>query len=249
MGLVPRVVSTYWVIPRHIYKSNLAGETDTGVYKRRVVSFPLKWPHGKTDVRYTMNWPLFFSTFSLIFVAELPDKTAFATLLMATRGRPFAIFVGVAAAFCIQSLVAVAFGSVIGLLPERWIHLGAGILFLAFAAHTWFHHDEEEAETEATTPSISGRMKFFKSAWKAFIVIFIAEWGDLTQLATASIAAHYHDSLATVFLASVLALWAVTALAIFVGHKVRHVIHAKGLKYASAAVFTLVGLYFIFTWF
>lgn len=195
-----------------------------------------------------MNWPLFFSTFSLIFVAELTDKTAFATLLMATRGRPFAIFLGVAVAFVVQTAIAVAFGSLIGMLPERWVHLGAGILFLGFAAHTWFHHDEEEAKAEEETPSISGRTKFLKSTWKAFLVIFIAEWGDLTQLATASIAAHYHDSLFTVFWAATLALWAVTAVAVFIGHKVKHVIHASLLKKISTLVFIAVGIYFIWTW-
>jgi putative Ca2+/H+ antiporter (TMEM165/GDT1 family) len=196
-----------------------------------------------------MNWPLFFSTFSLIFIAELPDKTAFATLLMATRGRPLAIFLGVASAFVIQSIVAVSFGSLIGMLPERWVHLGAGLMFIGFAYHTWFHHDEEEAKTEEETPTISGRTKFFKSAWKAFLVIFIAEWGDLTQLATASIAAHYHEALLTILLAATLALWSVTAIAIFVGHKVKHVIHATVLKKISTVVFVLVGFYFIWTWF
>jgi putative Ca2+/H+ antiporter (TMEM165/GDT1 family) len=196
-----------------------------------------------------MNWPLFFSTFSLIFIAELPDKTAFATLLMATRGKPLAIFLGVAGAFVIQSIIAVGFGSLIGTLPERWVHLGAGIMFIGFAVHTWFHHEEEEADTEIETPTISGRTKFLKAAWKAFVVIFIAEWGDLTQLATASVAAHYHESLLTVFLAATLALWSVTALAVFVGHRVKHAIHPAILKKIGTLVFTLVGVYFIWTWF
>jgi len=196
-----------------------------------------------------MNWALFLSTFSLIFVAELPDKTAFATLLMATRGRPLAIFFGVATAFAIQSLIAVCFGSLIGLLPERWVHLAAGLLFIAFAAYSWFHSEEDEAKAEEECPSLSERTKFLKSAWKAFLVIFIAEWGDLTQLATASIAARYHGDGVTIFCAATLALWCVTALAIFIGHKVRHVIHAGFLKAASTFVFALVGAYFIFTWF
>ncbi len=196
-----------------------------------------------------MDWPLFVSTFSLIFIAELPDKTAFATMLMATKGKPMAIFFGVAAAFVIQSFVAVCFGSVIGLLPERWVHLAAGILFLGFALHTWFHHDEEEAKAEEETPQIPGRVKFFKAAWKAFVVIFIAEWGDLTQLATASVSARFHESPFTIFFGATLALWSVTAIAVFLGHKVKHVIHAHFLKNASTLVFSVVGIYFIFTWF
>ena len=159
-----------------------------------------------------------------------------------------AIFFGVASAFVVQSLVAVAFGSLIGLLPQKWVHLGAGLLFIAFAAHTWFFHDEEEAETEQSTPTMSQRTKFFQASWKAFVVIFVAEWGDLTQIATASLVAQYHDFPGTVFSAATLALWSVTAIAIFIGHKVRHVIHADFLKKLSTIIFVVVGLYFIFTW-
>lgn len=193
-----------------------------------------------------MNWPLFISTFSLIFLAELPDKTAFATLLMATRGRPFAIFLGVASAFLVQCLVAIAFGRLLALFPERWVHLGAGVLFLGFALHAWLSKEEEEADTTAGPPA---RGAFWWSAWRAFLVIFIAEWGDLTQLATASLAARYPGDLVTVFLASTLALWAVTSIAVVVGMKVKHMVHPKGLKYAGMAVFALVGIYFIVTWF
>lgn len=193
-----------------------------------------------------MNWPVFFSTFSLIFVAELPDKTAFATLMMATHGRSSAIFVGVALAFLVQSLVAVAFGSLIGLLPEKWVHLGAGIFFLGFAAYTHFFYTE--GETDAETQQLSARMKFFKTAWKSFSVIFIAEWGDLTQLATASLAARFHEFMLSVFISATLALWCVTAVAIFVGHTVKHVVHPDTLRKLSAITFALVGIYFILTW-
>lgn len=65
-----------------------------------------------------IDWKLFLSTLALIFVAELPDKTAFATLLLATRKHPLAIFIGVAMAFVIQSVIAVSFGSAFGLTTE-----------------------------------------------------------------------------------------------------------------------------------
>lgn len=194
-----------------------------------------------------MDGALFLSIFCVIFLAELPDKTAFATLLMATRGNPLAIFIGVAAAFLVQTIVAVIFGSLLGLFPAQWVHIGAGVLFIAFALHTWFFHDQEEAATEKSTPVISEKFQFLKASWKSFLVIFIAEWGDLTQLATASLAAKYKDALWTVFGAAVLALWAVTAIAILVGAKVKHVIHARILKKVSTVVFLIVGIYFIWT--
>jgi putative Ca2+/H+ antiporter (TMEM165/GDT1 family) len=194
-----------------------------------------------------MDYGLFLSIFCVIFLAELPDKTAFATLLMATRGKPLAIFIGVAAAFLVQTIVALIFGSLLGLLPAQWVHIGAGFLFIAFALHTWFFHDKEEAATEKDTPVIPEKFQFLKTSWKSFLVIFIAEWGDLTQLATASLAAKYKESLWTVFLAAILALWVVTAIATVVGAKVKHVIHAHVLKKVSTVVFLIVGIYFIWT--
>ena len=88
-----------------------------------------------------MNWPLFASVFSVIFIAELPDKTALSTLLMATKGRPTAVFLGVALAFLVQCLVAVGFGRLIALLPEAWVHLASGIVFLFFAGQAWLAKD------------------------------------------------------------------------------------------------------------
>ena len=91
-----------------------------------------------------MNWKLFTSTFTLIFVAELPDKTAMATLVMATRDKPWPLFIGVALAFVFQSMIAVLFGGIFGLFPEPWVHFAAGLLFLAFAAMVWLREEEEK---------------------------------------------------------------------------------------------------------
>jgi putative Ca2+/H+ antiporter (TMEM165/GDT1 family) len=190
-----------------------------------------------------MDWPIFISTFSLIFLAELPDKTALATLMMATRGKPVPIFIGVGCAFAVQSLVGVAFGGLIGQFPERWVHLAAGILFIGFGLYSYFDGHEEEAASAAPTPK-----SFLGAAWKAFLVIFIAEWGDLTQLATASLAARYHHSLATIFVSATLALWLVTAIAITIGHKMRHAVSPVFLKKICTLVFLAVGAYFLGTW-
>lgn len=193
-----------------------------------------------------MNWPLFFSIYSVIFLAELPDKTAFATLLLATKGRPVAVLLGVAIAFFIQCIVAVAFGHLISFFPERWVHLGAGLVFLGFAAHTWFFHDEEEEGIEQKTEETPVGPRFSQVAWRSFMVIFIAEWGDLTQLATASFSARYHHDQVTVFSAAVLALWSVTLIAVALGHRLKSAIHPKMMKVIGTVVFALVGLYFLF---
>jgi putative Ca2+/H+ antiporter (TMEM165/GDT1 family) len=179
---------------------------------------------------------LFYSTFALIFISELPDKTAFASVLLATRNRPLAVFFGACGAFVVQSVVAVAFGSVISLLPARIVHTGAGVLFLVFAVMMWRRRDE--------TPEASGNTHstgFLKGVVASFLVIFAAEWGDLTQLATATLAAKYKSPL-IIFSSATLALWVVTGIAVIVGYKAKAFIAPKVLQRVAAIAFAGVGL-------
>jgi putative Ca2+/H+ antiporter (TMEM165/GDT1 family) len=193
-----------------------------------------------------MNWPLFLSIFTLIFFAELPDKTAFATLMLASRGRAVSVFIGVAAAFFIQCVVALFFGSVISYFPAKWVHLGTGLLFLAFAAWTWRAINSADEEP-VTTPEVANK-NFWQCAWQAFLVIFIAEWGDLTQIATATMAAKYQNDRLTVFIAAVLALWTVTAIAVLIGKNLERIIAPRNMQKFSALLFLAIGLFFIFDW-
>ncbi len=149
-----------------------------------------------TLFQHGMDWELFFSTFVLIFLAELPDKTAFAVLIMSSQRHPLGVYLGVCGAYLVQNLIAILAGSLLTLLPHRVVHVGAGILFLGFAVWMWFRGEEKEGKAK-----LKAKDHFWKTVWSAFLVIFIAEWGDLTQLATATrVAASGHP--ATVFLAS-----------------------------------------------
>ncbi|MBN3947035.1 MAG: TMEM165/GDT1 family protein [Nostoc sp. NMS7] len=186
-----------------------------------------------------MELNLFVSTFALIFVAELPDKTAFAALLLATCHHPLAVFTGAAAAFVIQSLVAVAFGSLFSLLPPMLIHIGAGILFLVFAIMMW--RKKESSGEDVKCDQQANKARFSKSVASTFMTIFIAEWGDLTQLATATLAAKYHSPI-TIFCSATLALWAVTAIAVIVGYKAKHIIEQNLLQRVAATAFAVVGI-------
>src|ERR1700678_1828031 len=156
-------------------------------------------------MNFTFDLTLFISTFALIFVAELPDKTAIAALVLATRNNPWAVFIGSALAFLVQSMVAVLFGSLFGLLPPRVIHIGSGLLFLVFAVMMWTRRQEEKEASKESLP-------FGKVVWTSFMVIFIAEWGDLTQLASATLVAKTRQPF-TIFIAATLALWTTTAIA------------------------------------
>ena|SRR5258708_7955029 len=96
---------------------------------------------------------LFLSVFAMIFVAELPDKMAFASLLMATRQSPWSVFLGACLAFVVQSIVAVSFGSLFGLLPIKVVHITTGVLFLVFGWIMW-RREQEYEESEASSVSI-----------------------------------------------------------------------------------------------
>ncbi|HTA76208.1 MAG TPA: TMEM165/GDT1 family protein [bacterium] len=185
-------------------------------------------------LNFTFDLTLFLSTFGLIFLAELPDKTAIAALVLATRNNPWAVFIGSASAFVIQSLVAVLFGSLFGLLPPHIIHTASGILFLVFAGMMWLRKQEEKEGSKE-------HLSFGKVVWTSFIVIFIAEWGDLTQLASATLVAKTHQVF-TIFIASTAALWASTALAISIGHHAKKLIDPILLQKIAAAAFAIVGI-------
>lgn len=178
---------------------------------------------------------LFFSTFFLIFLAELPDKTALSILVLSTRNHPGGVFAGAAVAFLIQSLVAVLFGELFSLLPAHWIHIGTGILFLIFSGVLFLKKEEKEEHQK------KGHEKYFLSAaWTTFLVIFISEWGDLTQIASAALTAKYHAPL-NIFLASTLALWSVTGLTVIVGNRLKKYINPKVIQKIAAFAFLAMG--------
>jgi len=181
---------------------------------------------------------LFFSVFLITFLAELPDKTAFAALILATRAHPVALFIGAAGAFVVQSLLAVTCGSLLGFLPSQLVRIASGLLFIALALVMWFRREpkEEDLDLEKT------RGSFLRTIWISFVVIFIAEWGDLTQISTAILSAkHGPGKAVTVFVAATLALWTVTALAILIGNRVRKILRPKLLQRMAAVAFAVAG--------
>lgn len=177
-------------------------------------------------------------TFGAIFVVELPDKTFVASLLLATRYRGLYVWIGVAAAFAVQTLVAVSAGGLVSLLPRVATHLivaavfvlGA-ILLVRSAPGSGAADEEEERRILARRAGASPGSVVGAS----FLVIFAAEWGDLSQLLTASLTAHYHDPV-SVFAGAWAALAVVSALAVVGGRLVQRYLPLAVLHYAGAAV-------------
>ncbi|MFE9180997.1 TMEM165/GDT1 family protein [Streptomyces sp. NPDC007126] len=149
--------------------------------------------------------------FGVVFLAELPDKTALAGLVLGTRYRASYVFAGVAAAFLLHVVLAVAAGSVLTLLPQQIVHAITGVLFLGGAAVLLMKKDDEDEEIRKPEDQ-----SFWKVAGAGFMLIQVAEFGDLTQIMTANLAARYDDPL-SVGLGAVLALWAVAGLGIVGG--------------------------------
>ena len=150
-----------------------------------------------------------FSTFALVFLAELGDKTQLAAMALSARHPWRPVFLGAAAAFALLNLAAVGVGRGLFLvLPPVWIQLASAALFLGFGV-ALLRGAADAAQAGAG--EAGGRPLL-----AAFTLILTAEVGDKTQLATTSLAAQYDDP-AGVFLGSTLALWTVCLLGVLVG--------------------------------
>lgn len=153
----------------------------------------------------------FATTFAVIFLAELPDKTMFASLAMGTRMRPLWVWFGTSSAFVVHVLIAVAAGSAFSLLPKPVVQAVAAALF-AFGAYTLLRGGDDGDEAESPAKRVTGLWPTYLTA---FTVVFIGEWGDLTQITTANLAATRGPL--PVALGALLALMAVSALALVAG--------------------------------
>jgi Ca2+/H+ antiporter, TMEM165/GDT1 family len=175
--------------------------------------------------------------FGVVFLAELPDKTALAGLVLGTRYRASYVFAGVAAAFAVHVALAVAAGSVLTLLPQQIVHALTGVLFLGGAAVLLMKKDEDEEEIRRPE-----NQSFWKVSGAGFMLILVAEFGDLTQIMTANLAARYDDPL-SVGLGAVLALWAVAGLGIVGGRALMKRVPLKLITQIAAVLMTGLGVW------
>ncbi len=181
-----------------------------------------------------MRLAVIISAFPVIFIGELPDKTMFASLLLATRGRPLSVWLGAAAAFAVHVSIAVTVGvALFHLLPKQAVDAVVAALFLFGAAYALV---ESRAEHEA---ALAEREGGHRAVTTAFIVVFLAEWGDLTQILTANLAARDHAPL-SVALGALLALWAVAAIAVVGGRGLLRRLDIATVRRVTAVA--LVGL-------
>lgn len=172
------------------------------------------------------------ASFVVVLPAELPDKTMFACLILASRYRPRYVLAGTMAAFLASVVLAVAVGGALSLLPHRAVEAATAAAFLAGAVLLWRHKGEEEDGEEVTETTRTG---FWPVVATVFTVVFLAEFGDLTQVATVSLAARYHDPVA-VGIGATVALWIAALLAVLVGWKLLKFVPVKWLTRVAAVI-------------
>jgi putative Ca2+/H+ antiporter (TMEM165/GDT1 family) len=175
--------------------------------------------------------------FPVIFVGELPDKTMFASLVLATRGKPRQVWLGAAGAFAVHVALAVTVGvAIFKLLPHRAVEAVVAATFVVGAVYAW------REGTKGQSKQAVARVRRHGPVLTALVVIFLAEWGDLTQILTANLAAKYHSPLSVGF-GSVLALWAVAALAVASGSTILRFVNVSTVRKITALVLLALACY------
>jgi Ca2+/H+ antiporter, TMEM165/GDT1 family len=178
-------------------------------------------------------------TFGTIFLVELPDKTFIATLVLSTRYRPLLVWLGVGLAFAVQTLLAVTVGALATLLPETLVKGAAALIFLVGAVVLFRTAPSADAEGKEQQEEFSARDTGTKTGLAAvvtsFVVLFTAEWGDLSQLLTISMVARF-DERVSVYVGALAALLTVSGLAILAGQVLLRRLRLSVLHYVGATV-------------
>ena len=186
-----------------------------------------------------MSIAAIITSFIIILPAELPDKTVIACLVLGSRYRPGYVFAGAAAAFAIQVALAVTAGGLLSLLPHMVTEIIVAVLFVAGAVILL---RQKQATGDEYVEEPQRRRTFLPVALTSFGIVFVAEFGDLTQIVTANLAAKYHDPLA-VGIGATAGLWVAAGLAIIGGRSLLKVLPVKWLSRGAAAVLlALAGL-------
>jgi len=188
-----------------------------------------------------MSVGAFLGVFALMFVLELPDKTFLATVIMSTRARPLMVAFGASLALTVQMGVAVGAGSLIGLFPVHWKDLIVGLLFLGGATYLLFVPESKEEEKGERQAAPEKAATHWKEITTAFVVVFIGEFGDLTQIQGANFEAKLHQPL-EVFVASSLALICVAFIGAYSGRALQRVVPLKRIRLGGGLIFAGLGI-------
>lgn len=179
------------------------------------------------------------TAYVLVLPVELPDKTFVATLVLSTRYRALPVWLGVGAAFAVQTLIAVTAGGLLSLLPRAPVLAAAATLFLLGAVLLWRSAARAEADAAVERQHYAGTgpatATGLRAAGASFVVLFLAEWGDLSQLLTAGLAARAEDPV-SVFAGAWLALLTVSGTAVLIGGALLRRVRLATIRRVAAVV-------------
>lgn len=179
------------------------------------------------------------TAYVLVLPVELPDKTFVATLVLSTRYRALPVWLGVGAAFAVQTLIAVTAGGLLSLLPRAPVLAAAATLFLLGAVLLWRSAARAEADAAVEQEHYAGTgpatATGLRAAGASFVVLFLAEWGDLSQLLTAGLAARAEDPV-SVFAGAWLALLTVSGTAVLIGGALLRRVRLATIRRVAAVV-------------
>lgn len=174
----------------------------------------------------------FVIPFITIAIAELGDKTQLSILLLSSRTKKYSyIFLGVFLAFLIVDGIAILAGKLISSVVDLTILKPlSGIVFIIFGVYMLLNKKKEKQEK-----------KFEKNILiSAFLMIFLTEWGDKTQVAAALFATQYNMLL--VLIGTMLALSILSVIAIFFGKIISKRINSRLMKNISGVIFIILGI-------
>jgi putative Ca2+/H+ antiporter (TMEM165/GDT1 family) len=175
-------------------------------------------------------------TFGIVALAELADTSGLATLVLGTRFPARLVLLGVGAGMAVHVGVAIAAGSLVALLPERPLEAALAVIFLVGAVLLLREDDDDDDPDIGDTP---------RTRWSvvatSFGVTVLSEFADPSQIVIATLTARYDDPLA-VGVGALLALWAVSALAVFGGNRLRRVVPVRWVIRVAAAILVVLAV-------
>jgi putative Ca2+/H+ antiporter (TMEM165/GDT1 family) len=184
-----------------------------------------------------VNLAIAATVFGVVVPAELPDKTFIASLVMGSRFAALPVWVGASLAFVVHAAIAVTAGRLLTLLPHRVVEIIVAVVFAAGAVYLLLgreaHQEHEGAAAARRAIAHPGRVGL-----TAFVVIFIAEWGDITQILIANLAARYHDPL-SVFVGGAVALSAVAAIGVLSGRALPRIVPLELMRRIAGIAFAV----------
>ena len=174
------------------------------------------------------------SSFGIIALAELGDKTQVTIMCLSANKRVKSVFVGAIVAFAlVDGISALIGGTIAAFIPTQWVGIGAGVAFLVFGVYSLLSKTEE-VKVNNSSLNIA----------RSFSLIALMELGDKTQLSVIALAAEY-DAPLMVFIGVMFALALLTIIGILVGSVISRFVPMKYIKVGSSLVFILFGVLFL----